>query len=176
MSVGLSGLNKVMGLVGEQLTIAISRYNDKGYERPSTKSTMIARLSVSSQRMGISYREGKVAAKTCGMVSPIMMQKATMPPKAKAHWATEMAMRPLLPKHFSMVAWKLSAPESLELVTMSRIVQSTVMVKAMRSKMPVRRPACLKAYGWPMMPAPMILLAIFMNALLVPLLGLADSK
>lgn len=47
---------------------------------------------------------------------------------------------------------------------MRQIVQSTTTVRTTRSNVPDRRPADLKAYGWPMMPAPMMLLAMFMNA------------
>ena len=43
---------------------------------------MTARLSVNSHKNGSPGREGKIAASTCGIVSPIMMQKATMPPNA----------------------------------------------------------------------------------------------
>ena len=41
-----------------------------------------ARLLVKSHRNGISDRDGKSAAITLGIVSPMMTQKATMPPKA----------------------------------------------------------------------------------------------
>lgn len=46
------------------------------------KKTMTARLSVSSHRNGVSGNEGNRASKTCGIVSPTMMQNAIMPPKA----------------------------------------------------------------------------------------------
>ena len=63
---------------------------------------------------------GKSAAITLGIVSPIMIQKATMPPKAlkgsqlaliafearipyKANWAIEIAMSPEAPKQCSIV-------------------------------------------------------------------------
>lgn len=72
-----------------------------------------------------------------------------------AHWAMEMAINPDLPKQCCIVAWNESVPLSLELMTISRIVQSTTTVNPMSNTMPVRRPACLKAYGWPMMPAPL---------------------
>ena len=41
-----------------------------------------ALLLVKSHRKGMSDRDGKSAAITLGIVSPIMTQKATMPPKA----------------------------------------------------------------------------------------------
>ncbi len=41
-----------------------------------------ALLLVKSHRKGISDKDGKSAAITLGIVSPIMTQKATMPPKA----------------------------------------------------------------------------------------------
>ena len=46
------------------------------------KRTMTARRSVKSHKTGVFERDGKVAAKTCGIVSPTMMQKASMPPNA----------------------------------------------------------------------------------------------
>ena len=46
------------------------------------KITMIARLLVRSQRKGVFDREGNKAIMTLGIVSPTMMQKAIMPPKA----------------------------------------------------------------------------------------------
>lgn len=46
------------------------------------KIIMTAFLSVKSHRKGILVKEGKAAAMTCGMVSPTMIQKATMPPNA----------------------------------------------------------------------------------------------
>lgn len=49
---------------------------------PRMKITIIARLSVRSQRKGVSDKEGKMAIKTCGIVSPTMMQNAIIPPKA----------------------------------------------------------------------------------------------
>ncbi len=72
------------------------------------KMMITACLLVRSQRKGVSFKEGKAAAMTCGIVSPTMIQKANMPPKAlgvkcsrqqadgeaikratyKAHWAT----------------------------------------------------------------------------------------
>lgn len=73
----------------------------------------------------------------------------------KAHCAIEMATNPDLPKQCSIVAWNESAPLSFEFVTIKRMVQSTVTVSAMSRMIPVRRPACLKAYGWPIMPAPL---------------------
>ena len=46
---------------------------------------MTARLSVKSRRKGILGREGKSALMTWGILSPTMMQKAIMPPKALNH-------------------------------------------------------------------------------------------
>lgn len=43
---------------------------------------MTACLLVNSHRNGIDRKEGKAAASTCGIVSPIIIQKAIMPPKA----------------------------------------------------------------------------------------------
>jgi len=43
---------------------------------------MIARLLVSSQRNGMSAKEGNMECKTLGIVSPTTTQNATMPPKA----------------------------------------------------------------------------------------------
>ena len=44
--------------------------------------TITARLFVKSQRKGMSLRDGNMAAITCGMVSPTMIQNAIMPPNA----------------------------------------------------------------------------------------------
>lgn len=44
--------------------------------------TMTARLSVNSHKNGMLDNAGNKALMTCGMVSPTMMQKAIMPPKA----------------------------------------------------------------------------------------------
>ncbi len=46
------------------------------------KIMMTACLFVKSQRNGVLDKDGKAAAMTCGMVSPTMIQKANMPPKA----------------------------------------------------------------------------------------------
>lgn len=43
---------------------------------------MTACLFVKSHRKGVLGNDGKAAAMTCGMVSPTMIQNATMPPKA----------------------------------------------------------------------------------------------
>lgn len=125
--------------------MAMSRYKDSGYDKPSTNNTMTARLFVSSQSTGIVSKAGNAAARTRGIVSPMIIQNAIMPPNAKAHWAMEMATSPDFPKQYSMVDWKESRPLNFELVTMRRIVQSTVTVKAIRRTMPETRPACLKA-------------------------------
>jgi len=85
---------------------------------------------------------------------------------------TEIAIKPDFPKQCSIVAWKELDPLNFELITIRRIVQSTcslvrlchvqisaarhtVMVNPTRRSMPVARPACRNAYGWPMMPAPL---------------------
>jgi hypothetical protein len=54
----------------------------RGNEMLITKRMMMARRSVRSQRIEVSARDGKRARKTVGRVSPIIMQKASMPPKA----------------------------------------------------------------------------------------------
>lgn len=145
-------------------TFAISRYKERGYETPNMSSMIIARRLVRSQRKGISERAGKNASKTRGMVSPTITQKATMPPNAlriisiqpfcdsvgsphNNHCASEIATRPDFPKQCSTVAWNELAPLSFELMTISRIVQSTVMVRPMRRAVPVIKPALRKAYG-----------------------------
>lgn len=46
------------------------------------KTIMTAFLFVKSHRKGVLGKEGKAAAMTCGMVSPTMIQKATIPPNA----------------------------------------------------------------------------------------------
>ena len=67
------------------LTFAMSLYKLNGQLIPSMKSTIIARLSVSSHKNFMCCRLGNKAVITCGMVSPTIMQNATMPPNAKAH-------------------------------------------------------------------------------------------
>lgn len=126
--------------------------------------TMTALRSASMPSTGVSLRPGQTACKTCGMVSPTMTPNATMPPNANSHWARLMAIRPLLPKQCSTVPWKLLAPLSLLLTTIRQMVQSTTKVSPTSRTMPESRPACLNAYGCPMMPAPMMLLAMFMKA------------
>lgn len=63
-------------------SLAMSRYMLSGNEMPSTNIMMMARRSVRSQRNSVSSSDGKRARKTVGIVSPIIMQKASMPPKA----------------------------------------------------------------------------------------------
>lgn len=46
------------------------------------KITIVAFLFARSHKKGVDGRDGKMAVMTCGMVSPTMMQKAIMPPKA----------------------------------------------------------------------------------------------
>ena len=46
------------------------------------KTMITACLLVKIHIKGLECKVGKAAAKTCGIVSPTMMQKATMPPKA----------------------------------------------------------------------------------------------
>lgn len=106
-------------------SLAMSRYILNGNEMPRTNIMMIARRSVRSQRSSVSSSDGKMARKTVGIVSPIIMQKASMPPKAlyqtielvhrsqgyfveegswegrttyKAHCAIEIATNPACPK------------------------------------------------------------------------------
>lgn len=43
---------------------------------------MTAFLFVKSHRKGVLGKEGKAAAMTCGIVSPTIIQKATIPPNA----------------------------------------------------------------------------------------------
>lgn len=63
-------------------SLAMSRYILNGNEMPSTNIMIMARRLVRSQRNSVSSREGKMARKTVGIVSPMMMQKASMPPNA----------------------------------------------------------------------------------------------
>lgn len=49
---------------GGSQTFAMSLYRDSGYETPRTKMAITARLSVKSQRKGISLREGIKALMT----------------------------------------------------------------------------------------------------------------
>ena len=78
--------------LGSHFTFAISRYRERGYETPRINKIMTARLSVTIHRKGMLGKEGKIAIITWGMVSPTMMQKAIMPPKAlqmysrQRHW------------------------------------------------------------------------------------------
>lgn len=102
---------------------------------------MAALLSVKRPKTGTELSWGHMAASTCGMVSPTMTPKATMPPKANTHCATLMAMRPARPKQCSTVPWKLLVPLSLLLMTMRQMVQSTTAVSPTSSTMPDSRPA-----------------------------------
>lgn len=124
---------------------------------------MIALLLVSSHRKDMSDKDGNNESITFGIVSPIITQKATMPPKAlyyvntdtldsmkftyKSHCARDIATRPDLPKQCCTVAWNESVPLSFEFMTMRRIVQSTTMVRPISKAVPVRRPALRTAYG-----------------------------
>ena len=65
-----------------KLTFAISLYKLKGYETPKMKMMIIARLSVRIHRNGVLGKLGNIAVMTCGIVSPTMMQNATIPPNA----------------------------------------------------------------------------------------------
>lgn len=154
-------------------SFAISRYILRGKLTHVTVIMMTARLLVRSQRNLISERLGNSPAMTSGRVSPMITQKATIPPNAKAHCARLMAISPAVPKQCCMVAWNESAPESFEFITISRIVQSTVMVNPTSSIVPIIKPAWRKAYGCPMIPAPMIEFAMFVNADRILLVGLA---
>lgn len=69
-------------MAGESDTFAISRYKERGYDTPSMKMTMTALRSARSHRKGVLVKEGNNAVMTCGMLSPTMMQKAIIPPKA----------------------------------------------------------------------------------------------
>jgi len=60
----------------------MSLYNESGYDTPKTKITMTARLSVNSHKKGLLGSEGNTAATTCGIVSPMIIQNASMPPNA----------------------------------------------------------------------------------------------
>lgn len=60
----------------------MSLYSEKGYEMPMMKRTITALRSVRSHRKWLFSREGKRADITCGIVSPTITQKATIPPKA----------------------------------------------------------------------------------------------
>ena len=51
---------------------------------PRIKMTMTARRSVRSHKNGVLGNDGNSAARTCGIVSPTIMQNAIMPPKALA--------------------------------------------------------------------------------------------
>lgn len=133
--------------------------------------TITALLSASMPRNGMSLSPGHIACKTCGIVSPTTTPNATIPPNANSHCARDMATSPLFPKQCSTVPWKLLAPLSLLLTTMRQMVQSTTAVSPTSSPTPARSPAWRNAYGWPMMPAPMMLLAMFMKADRRPDLG-----
>ena len=155
----------------QPLTFAISRYSVNGKLIPMTKTTITALRSAMTPSTGISFKLGHIASKTWGIVSPTMTAKATIPPNAKAHCATDIAISPALPKQCSTVPWKLFAPLSLLFTTMRRTVQSTASVRSTRRRMPERRPACRRAYGCPIIPAPMIEFAMFMKAERRPDLG-----
>ena len=157
-------------------SFAMSRYSVSGYDTDNVKTTITTRRSVSRPSTGTSCRPGHTAVRTCGMLSPTITPKATMPPNANTHCARLMAISPVRPKQCSTVPWKLLAPLSLLLTTISRIVQSTSTVSTTSSTTPATSPACFIAYGCPMMPAPMMLLAMFMNALLSPDLGRLRSR
>lgn len=83
----------------------------------------------------------------------------------KSHCARDIATRPDLPKQCCTVAWKESVPLSFEFMTMSRIVQSTTMVRPISRAVPVTRPALRTAYGWPMMPAPLLQVSCCLSSL-----------
>ena len=152
-------------------SLAMSRYSVSGKLMPMMKTAMAMRRSVSSPTTGTSGRPGHTATKTCGMVSPTMTPNATMPPNANTHWAMLMAIMPGRPKQCSTVPWKLLVPLSLLLMTIRHTVQSTTTVNPISNTMPASKPVCRIAYGCPMMPAPMMELAMFMNADFIPDLG-----
>jgi hypothetical protein len=64
----------------------------------SVKSTITAFRFVSSHKNDISCSFGKKPIMTAGIVSPIIMQNASMPPNANAHCAIEIAIKPGRPK------------------------------------------------------------------------------
>lgn len=68
--------------IEQYITLAMSRYKERGYEIPRMNMIITARLSVRSHRNGCLDSDGNNAVITWGMLSPTMMQKATMPPKA----------------------------------------------------------------------------------------------
>ena len=157
-------------------SFAMSRYMLNGQLTPMTVMTITALLLVRSQRNRMSERLGNSPAMTSGKVSPMITQNATMPPNANAHCARLIAINPALPKQCCMVAWNESAPDSFELITINRIVQSTVMVSPISSITPIVSPAWRKAYGCPMIPAPIIEFAMFVNADSMLLVGLAFGR
>ena len=82
----------------------MSRYRERGYETQMVHSEMINCLFANSLRKGWFGREGNTERMTCGIVSPMMMPKAHMPPNAKANWKKDTAARPLEPKQWSMMS------------------------------------------------------------------------
>ena len=72
-----------------------------------------------------------------------------VPPNAKANWKSEIAARPLAPKHWCIISMYELRPLSFALSTMSRIVQSVTPHSTTRSMIPVTKPACRTAYGRP---------------------------
>ena len=60
----------------------MSLYKERGYETPRINIIITARRFVRSHKNDIFSNEGNKAFMTCGMVSPIMIQKAIMPPNA----------------------------------------------------------------------------------------------
>ena len=157
-------------------SFAMSRYMLRGKLTPMTVITITALLLVRSQRNLMSEILGKSPAMTSGKVSPMITQKATIPPNANAHCARLIAINPAVPKQCCMVAWNESAPDNFELITMSRIVQSTVIVNPTSSITPIVKPAWRKAYGCPIIPAPIIEFAMFVNADRILLVGLAFGR
>lgn len=119
----------------------MSRYRERGYETQIVHSEMITCLFANSRRIGFFGRVGNIERTTCGMVSPMIMPKAHMPPKAKANWKKDTAARPLGPKQWSMMSMYVRLPLSLALMTIRRIVQSVTPQRMMSSKRPVTNPA-----------------------------------
>ena len=122
-------------------SFAMSRYILSGQLTPMTLMMMTALRLVRSQRNLMSERLGNSPAMTSGKVSPMITQKATIPPNANAHCARLIAISPALPKQCCMVAWNESAPDNFEFITISRIVQSTVMVSPTSKMTPIVKPA-----------------------------------
>ena len=78
-----------------------------------------------------------------------LTMKAHMPPKAKAPWKIDTAVRPLRPKQWFMMSIYVSWPDSFALSTISRIVQSVKRAIPKSKARPVRQPDAFREYGRP---------------------------